>query len=171
MLCVRLHVYVSMLIQGRALPNTPWKHSIHQQLEAGALGLALHFHWERGRQKRGGKEEMMRRPGGQKEEHGSQCLYLCHKRDDEWRNEWITVKCWNNEEAGEFYPDNFMIVGLTAVSWLKFSLHFSSLLWFMCVCLQRSLIIKYISIKHKLWLLCGLQTMWLFYNSIYNSHH
>lgn len=55
MLCVRAHVYVSMLIHGRALPNTPWKHSIHQQLEPGALGPALHLHWERGRQRRGGK--------------------------------------------------------------------------------------------------------------------
>lgn len=71
--CVRVCVcvYVSMLIQGRALPNTPWKHSIHQQLEAGALGPALHFHWERGRQRRGGEEEDMRLPQGQEEGHSS----------------------------------------------------------------------------------------------------
>ena len=56
--CVCVHVYVSMLIQGRALPNTPWKHSIHQQLEAGGLGPALHFHWERGRQRRGGERRI-----------------------------------------------------------------------------------------------------------------
>lgn len=61
---VCVHVYVSMLIQGRALPNTPWKHSIHQQLEAGALGPALHFHWERGRQRRKERREDRRRIWG-----------------------------------------------------------------------------------------------------------
>lgn len=62
--CVSMRVCVSMLIQGRALPNTPWKHSIHQQLEEGALGPALHFHWERGRQRRGEKEDTKGTKGG-----------------------------------------------------------------------------------------------------------
>lgn len=78
MLCVCVHVYVSMLIQGRALPNTPWKHSIHQQLEAGALGPALHLHWERG-QRRGGVEEHMRLPQGREEGHSSEYLCICHQ--------------------------------------------------------------------------------------------
>lgn len=73
--CACVRVYVSMLIQGRALPNTPWKHSIHQQLEAGALGPALHFHWERGRQRRGGEKggdkKDMRLPQGWEEGHSS----------------------------------------------------------------------------------------------------
>ncbi len=108
--CVR--VYVSMLIQGRALPNTPWKHSIHQQLEAEALGPALHFHWERGRQRRGGEkggeEEDVRLPQGREEGHSSECLCLCHEGHEDWaeyiyksQNGWISssdcprAKCWS----------------------------------------------------------------------------
>lgn len=98
--CVCARVYVSMLIQGRALPNTPWKHSIHQQLEAGALGPALHFHWERGRQRRGGEKggekEDMRLPKGREEGHSSECLSLGHEGQEEWE-EYIYIKVERNK--------------------------------------------------------------------------